>query len=95
VVKYSDLKIREIVNVVDGKSLGYIKDIELDLESGSVKALILPPDQSRVKAFFRRSEETVIDWRNIVKVGIDVILVEMQHFTNPNHESGITWIEDI
>ncbi|MBO8168085.1 MAG: YlmC/YmxH family sporulation protein [Thermoanaerobacteraceae bacterium] len=84
-VKVSDLKVRDVINIADGKSLGFIKDIELDLENGRVKALVLP-GTGKLRAFFRRNEDMVIGWENIVKIGVDVILVEVQSFTSPKHE---------
>lgn len=41
-VKISELRSRTVINVADGRSLGYIKDIELDLDAGRIKSLILP-----------------------------------------------------
>jgi len=41
-VKTSELKLREIVSITDGKRLGLIKDLELDLEQGRIEAIIVP-----------------------------------------------------
>lgn len=75
-VKISDLRMREVVNVLDGKKLGNITDIELDLEGGRVIAFILP---GRLRGFsiFAKREEVVIPWEKIVRIGRDVILVEV------------------
>lgn len=74
-VKISDLRMREVVNILDGKKLGNITDIELDLESGRVMAFILP---GRLRGFsiFAKREEIIIPWDKIVRIGMDVILVE-------------------
>lgn len=75
-VKLSDLRTRDVVNILDGKKLGHICDIELDLDIGKVIAIILP---GRLRGFsiFVKREEVVIPWRKIVRIGRDVILVEM------------------
>ncbi|WP_031513452.1 YlmC/YmxH family sporulation protein [Desulfofalx alkaliphila] len=75
-VKISDLRAREIINVVDGRRLGVIKDIDIDLEQGKISALILP-GSGRVLSFWGREEEFVVPWEKIVKIGMDVILVEV------------------
>jgi YlmC/YmxH family sporulation protein len=75
-IKISDLRMREIVNVQDGRRLGLIKDIDLDLENGRIGAIILA-GSSRMMGFFGRDEEIVVPWEKIVKVGVDVILVEV------------------
>ena len=40
--KISDLQERQIVNIADGKCLGNIKDIELNVLDGTIQALVLP-----------------------------------------------------
>ncbi|GAW92132.1 YlmC/YmxH family sporulation protein [Calderihabitans maritimus] len=81
-LKVSDLRMRDVINVVDGRRLGYIKDIDVDLEKGRVKALILP-GQSRFLGLFGRNDDIRIDWSKIKKIGVDVILVEIKDFTAP------------
>lgn len=74
-IKISDLRNRDVVNILDGKKLGNIIDIDLDLDNGRVLALVLP---GRVKGFlFTKREEVVVPWQKIVRIGRDVILVEV------------------
>ena len=40
--KISDLQERQIVNIADGKCLGNIKDVELNVLEGCIQALVLP-----------------------------------------------------
>ncbi len=83
-VKVSDLRLRDVINVVDGKRLGTIKDIEIDVEAGRVRALILPGN-SRFFSFLARGDEVVVPWEKIAKIGVDVILVEVPTVTQPKH----------
>lgn len=74
-IKISDLRARDVINILDGKKLGNIIDIDLDLDNGKVLALVLP---GRVKGFlFTKREEVVVPWQKIVRIGRDVILVEV------------------
>ncbi len=75
-IKISDLRARDVVNILDGKKLGNIIDIDLDLNNGRVLALILPGKQKGLSFFFKR-EEISVPWDKIVRIGRDVILVEM------------------
>jgi YlmC/YmxH family sporulation protein len=77
VVKISDLRMREVINVVDGRRLGPIKDIDINVEEGRILAVILPGHQQRFMGFFGREEEIVVPWEKIVKIGVDVILVDL------------------
>ncbi|MEA1960973.1 MAG: YlmC/YmxH family sporulation protein [Bacillota bacterium] len=75
-VKISDLRMREVINVLDGKKLGSILDIDLDFERGKVLAFILP-GRTKGWSFFSKREEVVVPWEKIVRIGRDVILVEV------------------
>lgn len=92
-VKISDLRAREIVNIVDGRRLGVIKDIEIDMDEGRVTAFILPGDSGggRFLGFLGREEEIVVPWEKIKKIGMDVILVEVNTFAEPRHEFKIKY----
>lgn len=75
-IKISELRMREVVNVVDGRRLGPIKDIDIDLEAGRIAALILP-GQGRFLGLFGKEDELVVPWDKIKKIGLDIILVEV------------------
>ncbi|WP_429160473.1 YlmC/YmxH family sporulation protein [Desulfitispora alkaliphila] len=82
-VKISDLRQRDVINIIDGRRLGVIKDIELDVEVGKVTSIIMP-GQSNFLGFFSKNEDLVIKWEQIKKIGIDVILVEVANSTDIN-----------
>ncbi|MDN5346826.1 MAG: hypothetical protein PWP65_390 [Clostridia bacterium] len=86
VVRISDLRVREVINVIDGRRLGPIKDIELDVEEGKIQALILPGMNGRFLGLFGRNEDAIIPWEKVVKVGVDVILVEAYSFATPHRK---------
>lgn len=83
-LKVSDLRMRDVVNIVDGRRLGVIKDIDLDLEEGRVKSIILP-GAGRFMGFLSKNDDLVIPWEKIRKLGVDVILVEVPGYTDPKH----------
>jgi YlmC/YmxH family sporulation protein len=73
-VKISEFQIKDVVNVSDGKKLGNIGDIEINLTTGKIEAVIVTGN-GKVLGFFGRDEDIVIPWKNIIKIGQDVILV--------------------
>jgi len=81
-LRVSDLRLRDVVNIVDGRRLGIIKDIDLDLEEGKVKSIILP-NTGRFMGFLSKNDDMVIPWERIRKLGVDVILVELPNYTEP------------
>ncbi|MBM7701784.1 YlmC/YmxH family sporulation protein [Metabacillus iocasae] len=72
-IKISDFQTKDVVNVADGKKLGNIGDIDINLNTGKIEAVII--NSSRMLGFFGKDEDVVIPWQNIVKIGADVILV--------------------
>ena len=81
-VRASDLRLRDVVNVLDGSRLGLITDFEVDLETGTITALIVP-GPGRFLGFLGRETEYVIPWERIRNIGTDVILVYIPGYTDP------------
>lgn len=75
--RITDLRHKEVINIVDGKRLGFAKDVEFSLETGIILSLILPGRWS-ILHLFGRIEEMVIPWRDVRKVGDDIILVDLK-----------------
>ncbi|WP_456275573.1 YlmC/YmxH family sporulation protein [Bacillus sp. AK128] len=73
-VKISEFQVKDVVNVADGKKLGNIDDLEINTTTGKIDAIVISSG-TRMLGFFGRGEEVIIPWRNIVKIGADVILV--------------------
>ncbi|WCF10065.1 YlmC/YmxH family sporulation protein [Paenibacillus thiaminolyticus] len=76
-MKISDFQTKDVINIVDGKKLGQVSDVELDLKQGRIEAIVVP-NYSKFLGFFGGGTELVIPWRNIVKIGADVVLVKME-----------------
>ena len=39
------LKHREVINIRDGRSIGYIEDIEINLEKGTIEGIVIPAER--------------------------------------------------
>lgn len=77
-MRISELRLLDIVNTKDGRRLGPIKDLDLDLEKGTVKGIVVA-GPSRNWGFFGggRSEDIMVPWDRVRKIGVDVILVDV------------------
>ncbi len=71
-----DFKHKEVININDGKRLGYVQDVCADLETGRITSIIVP-GSNKVLNLFIQSNEIVIPWKNIRCIGDDLILVEI------------------
>ena len=75
-VKRSDLKEKDIINIKNGCRMGLISDIDINLEDGVIETVIIPGN-SNVFSFIRKNNDIIIPWSYIKKIGDDVILVDM------------------
>ncbi len=71
-----DFKHKEVININDGKKLGFVQDVTADLESGVITSIIVPGN-ARLINMFSGNNDIVIPWQNIRCIGDDVILVEI------------------
>ena len=71
-----DFKHKEVININDGKRLGFVQDVTADLESGVITSIIVP-GTSKILNMFSGNNDIVIPWKNIRCIGDDVILVEI------------------
>jgi len=86
-IKISELQTKDVVNIVDGRNLGTIQDLDINLELGRIDAIICP-GQGKLFGLFSTGKEIVIPWRNIVKIGDDVILVKLDMAQYSDLEEG-------
>ena len=73
--RVSELRYKEIINVSDGSRYGWVGDVEVDLESGQVRALVVP-GRLRLFGLLGREEDRYIPWDRVRRFGADTILVE-------------------
>ena len=71
-----DFKHKEVININDGKRLGFVQDVTADLESGVITSIIVP-GSSKLFNMFSGNNDIIIPWQNIRCIGYDVILVEI------------------
>ena len=70
-----DLKNLEVIDINEGRKLGYIIDVKVDCDNYKVLTVILPVEKT---SWFGKQEVIEIDWDDVVKVGIECILVNIR-----------------
>ena len=73
--RVSELRYKEIINVSDGSRYGWVGDVEVDLDSGQVRALVVP-GRLRLFGLLGREEDRVFPWEAVRRFGADTNLVE-------------------
>lgn len=71
-----DFKHKEVVNINNGKRLGFVQDVCADLETGMITSIIVPGN-NKILNLFSQGNDIVIPWQNIKCIGDDLILVEI------------------
>ena len=74
-MRISDIMVKEIINVKNGKKLGFITDIDLDVENGKVSSFSITGSSGNF--FSRGAEIDTVFWRDILRIGCDTIIVSI------------------
>lgn len=61
----------------NGENIGRFSDVEIDTTKGRITALYVE-DTSKILSFFSKPKSRLIKWEEIVKVGLDVIVVNYE-----------------
>ena len=74
-VKFTDLQCKEVICVSDGRRLGFVADVIVEVPEGKVCSIVVP-GQSRHLGLVGSREEFIIPWESIRRIGPDIVLVE-------------------
>ena len=75
--RIDELKNKQVVCVKDGCVLGFVSDVELDTQNGSLTAVVI---FGRLKFFglFGKEDDIVIPWDDIKVIGNETVLVNTE-----------------
>ena len=76
-MRLSDLQNKDIVNTMDGRNVVIIIDVKIDQLTGAIVSLVVEPNK-KMLSFMNRGVEEEISWKNIERIGEDVILVRLE-----------------
>ena len=77
-ISFCELRAKEVVNVYNGKRLGNIIDLIIDTACAKVLGIVVPNCNAKF-SIFKASSDVFIPYYNIIKIGKDVILVDLSH----------------
>lgn len=77
---FCELRAREVINIADGKRLGRIIDMAFTC-SGKIVGIIVPGERKILKNI-SGCENIFIPWKNVIKIGDDVVLVNLSGEVN-------------
>ena len=74
--KGMDFKSKEVINIKDGRRLGFVQDVCADLETGKITSIVVP-GSNKIINMFTNENDIIITWDKIKCIGDDIILVEI------------------
>ena len=83
---FCELREKEVVNITDGRQLGRIVDLGIHC-SGRVVGIVVPGERRFLKNL-SGCENIYIPWNCVIKIGDDVILVELPQACDNNCGCG-------
>lgn len=70
----NNIRMMEVIDVNTGIKLGFVRDLSIDTVDYKVLSLIIPKEKN---SFFSKNSNIEIPWSKVVKIGVDVILVNL------------------
>lgn len=74
-IKFTDLRLKEVICTKDGGRFGYVGDLEIDPLGGRVLYLTIP-GRLRLFGLLGREPEIRIPWDSVRRFGEDTILID-------------------
>ena len=74
---FSELRYKEVIDIHTGFRLGCVSDVEFDDREGCISSLVTP-GRPRFFGLLGREEDYVLPWSSIIRVGTDIVLVEVK-----------------
>ena len=74
--KATEFRNKEVINIRNGKRLGYVCDVEIDVTAGVLKSIVVPGPGKWLNPWSCKND-IVICWEQIKIIGEDIILVDI------------------
>ena len=74
-MRFTQLQCKEVICVSDGRRLGFVSDVQVEIPSGNVCAIVVPCP-GKFPGGFGRRDDFIIPWNCIKRIGPDIVLVD-------------------
>ena len=75
--RFTELQCKEVICVNDGRRLGFITDVKVEVPEGNIIAIVVP-GPCRFLGLVGRSDDYLIPWCCIRRIGPDIVLVDIK-----------------
>ncbi|MBQ6466255.1 MAG: YlmC/YmxH family sporulation protein [Oscillospiraceae bacterium] len=88
---FSELRYKEVIDVHTGFRLGYVCDAEFDDAEGRLCSLVTP-GRAKLFGLLGREDDYVLPWGSIVRIGSDIVLVDIQESVQRRKRPKRSWL---
>jgi YlmC/YmxH family sporulation protein len=81
VTNYWDLAEKDVINIKNGEVMGRFDDVEIDTRKGRITAFYIE-EASKFIGMLGKTKPKRIRWEEILKIGMDVIIVNVDDDKN-------------
>ena len=74
-VKLTDLQCKEVICISDGRRLGFITDVLVEVPEGRISAIVVP-GPCKILGVMGPHDDYVVSWDCIRRIGPDIVLVD-------------------
>lgn len=78
---YWDMMEKDVINIKNGEVLGKFDDLEIDTKVGKISAFYIE-EASKFMGMLGKSKSRKVKWDEILKIGMDVIIVNVDDEIN-------------
>jgi len=76
-MRFTQLQCKEVICISDGRRLGFITDVQVEVPEGKICAIVVP-GPCRFLGLAGRSDDFLIPWDAVKKIGPDIVLVDIR-----------------
>ena len=74
-MKFTQQQCKEVICISDVRRLGFVTDVLVEIPEGSICAIVVP-GKGRFLGSFGHSDDFIIPWNCIRRIGPDIVLVD-------------------
>lgn len=75
----NSIRAMEVIDIERGAKIGFARDFKIDCESSTIESILIPVQKG---SWFGKMEFIEVPWKDIIKIGDDVILVKLNAFVD-------------
>lgn len=71
-----DLRQKKVIDVDTAELVGYIRDMDVDLETGKINSVTIPG--RGVAGIFAKSRNVTVPWASVLAIGSEFVIIKQK-----------------